>query len=126
MASKHYEKQKKHSRARLSIDLVHSKSLAGGQFTLFDFVDACFSFSSLKKEAAIKVLESLKQEPKTFKQLQGETSLHKSTLYLLLSALEKSGLVEGSPGRGKPYRLSPRFSEHVQAYASWWSNWLEH
>ena len=126
MASKHYEKQKKHSRARLSIDLGHSKGLAGGQFTLFDFVDACFSFSPLKKEATIKVLGALKQSPKTFKQLRGETGLQKSTLYLLLTALEKSGLIEGAGGRGKPYRLCHRFSEHVQAYASWWGNWLEH
>ncbi|MFH0836375.1 MAG: hypothetical protein V1834_04405 [Candidatus Micrarchaeota archaeon] len=100
------------------------KSLETGRFTLYSFLNACFSFSPKTKELAILILEELRKKPTSFTHLLDATSGKKSSLFLVLAALKQSGLVE-QRGRGQPFVLSGSFSKALAAYAGWWEQWKE-
>jgi DNA-binding transcriptional ArsR family regulator len=117
-----YSKQKKQAFAYFRVNERDVPALEGRRFTLYDFINNCFAFSPEKKEIAIRVLQALKEEPRSFSRLQSDLGLKKSTLYLLLVALEKSGLVSQG-GRGEPVRLSGGFGKVLSAYAEWWHYW---
>lgn len=120
----HYFFQKKNSRIRFEVNKDDSKKISQMYFTIFEFISASFSFSHIKKQLTIKILELLKERELTFSELVLKTNAKKSTLYLLLIALENAGLI-CSKGKGKPYSLSLDFSNTLEAYASWWRNWVE-
>lgn len=119
-----HERQKKTSRARLTLDKTAFAKIGGGQFTLFDLVDSSFSFSHEKKQDAMRVLEALRSRPQPFKRLQEGLGLAKSSLFYLLLALESAGFVEKEEGKNKDYRLSPGFSQNLSVLAEWWRGWL--
>ncbi len=118
----HYLRQKGQAFAYFRVSGVDSLKVSSGQFTLFDFISNCFSFSTARKRIAADVLAELKREPQSFKQLQEKLGLAKSSLYLVLLALERAGLV-AREGKNKPVRLSGGFSETLANYASWWASW---
>lgn len=120
-----HKRQKETSRARLTLDRDGPLKLAQGQFTLFDFVDRAFPFSHAKKQNTLRVLEALKQGPKTFKELETQLELQKSALYYLLIALVNAGLISKRGGKSEPYSLSPLFSKDLTALAEWWLGWLK-
>jgi DNA-binding transcriptional ArsR family regulator len=119
-----YSKQKKAAFAYFKVNTSDARPLAEKHFTLYDFINNSFSFSATKKDMAIRVLQALKEKPRPFAVLQADLGLKKSTLYLLLVALSKSGLVEFD-GRGEVIRLSNGFSSVLNAYAEWWRFWSE-
>ncbi|MFH1056895.1 MAG: MarR family transcriptional regulator [Candidatus Micrarchaeota archaeon] len=120
----HYLKQKGQSFAYFRVSKEDSARINSGQFTLFDFISNCFSFSTAKKRVAAQVLAELKQKPASFKQIQESMGLKKSTLFMVVLALERAGLVERE-GKNKPMRLSQGFSSVLGSYASWWGRWNE-
>ncbi|HLD62751.1 MAG TPA: helix-turn-helix domain-containing protein [Candidatus Norongarragalinales archaeon] len=120
----HYLKQKSQAFAYFRVRQEDAQRISSGQFTVFDFISNCFSFSTAKKQVAADVLASLKREPQTFKQLQEALGVGKSTLFLVVLALERAGLVE-KQGKNRPLRLSREFSQALNAYALWWSGWSE-
>lgn len=118
----HYLKQKSQAFAYFRVSGEDAKKVSAGQFTLFDFISNCFSFSTPRKKIAADVLAELKKEPQSFKQLQEKLKLSKSSLYMVVIALERAGLVL-KEGKNKPLRLSGSFSKTLENYASWWSSW---
>lgn len=118
----HYLKQKSQSYAYFKISGDDAGKAASSLFTVYDFISNAFPFSQTKKEAAVLVLNALREQPKTFSELLEQTRVKKSTLYLLCLSLEKSGLIERT-GRNAPFSLSQRFSEALRAYAAWWEKW---
>lgn len=118
----HYLRQKSQAFAYFRVRQEDAQLVSSGQFTVFDFISNCFSFSTAKKQVAADVLASLKAEPQTFKQLQEALGVGKSTLFLVVLALERAGLVE-KQGKARPLRLSQAFSRALEAYAGWWSGW---
>jgi len=120
----HYLRQKANAFTYFRVRGDDAASISSGQFTLFDFISNCFSFSTAKKQVAADVLAALKREPQTFKQLQEKLGVKKSTLFLVLLALERAGLVE-KRGKNKPLALSPAFSQTLGSYASWWADWCK-
>lgn len=118
----HYLKQKGNAFTRFRVSKEDENKIRAGQFTLFDFISNCFSFSAGGKEAAAGVLSALKREPQTFKQLQETLGVKKGTLFLVVLALERAGLVE-KQGKNKPLALSKGFSQVLNSYSSWWSGW---
>lgn len=124
---RHYERQKSQSYAYFRVRALPEERAAMGsaQFTIYDFVSNAFSFSTPKKELAISVFEELAKGQKPFKELLEATGAGKSSLYLVLVALERSGLVErAGEGKGASYRLSGRFSDSLREYAGWWERWV--
>ena len=119
-----YAKQKKQAFAYFRVNKKDVGALKEKRFTIYDFINNSFSFSAIRKGMSIRVLQTLKEKPRSFAALQNELGLNKSTLYLLLVALEKSGLVEFA-GRGNEIRLSNAFSQSLNAYADWWVFWAE-
>ena len=115
-------RQKSQAFAYLRINGSDGQKLSSGQFTLFDFISNCFSFSTSKKQIAVTVLDELKRGPQSFKQLQEKLGLKKSSLFLVVLALERAGLVE-KQGKNRPMRLSGVFSRNVNSYANWWESW---
>jgi predicted transcriptional regulator len=96
--------------------------LGKSQFTIYNFITNSFAFSPSRKGLMLKLLEALKQEPKSFAALVGELSAPKGTLYLLCLSLERSGLVKkGADGR---YSLDGAFSQALREYANWWEGWV--
>ena len=124
MAETKYQRQKNVFCARVRVQTSDLRKINKNAFTLFDFLDACFSFSPSSKKQAAVVLQELKKGPVTFVQLLSRTNASKSSLFLLLEALKKSGLVEVRGGGGA-FSLSGGFSEAVSSYALWWSGWKE-
>lgn len=118
----HYLKQKNQAFAYFRVNGEDSEKITSGQFTIFDFITNCFAFSTAKKKIAADVLAELKKEPQTFKRLQESLSLKKSTLFMVLLALERAGLVS-KDGKNKPIRLSKGFSGALDKYSAWWSQW---
>jgi len=118
----HYLRQKGQAFAYFRVAKEDHARIQAGQFTLFDFISNCFSFSTEKKKIAAGVLAELRQNPQTFTQLREKMGLGKSTLFLVLLALERAGLVERE-GKNKPLRLSQDFSSILLSYASWWGQW---
>jgi hypothetical protein len=96
----HYERQKKESAARLRVRASDAARIESGRYTIYDFADNAFSFSPARKELAIKILIALRERPRAFAELENELAAPKSTLYLLLRALEESGLVTQCASRG--------------------------
>jgi DNA-binding transcriptional ArsR family regulator len=120
--SKHYARQKSESAARLRVRAADAEKIAGGRYTLYDFVENAFSFSPAKRELAIQILGALRERPRSFAELESEFKIPKSTLFLLLRALEESGLAKQG-GRGEPAELSAEFAEVLRANADWWFKW---
>lgn len=122
----HYERQKSQSYAHFRVRALpeEREAMRRAQFTIYDFVTNAFAFSRPRKELAIRVFEELQTGgPLTFAGLHARTDAGKSALYLVLVALERSGLLERAGGRGAPYRLSGRFGEALREYAAWWERW---
>ncbi len=114
----------KQSFAHLRVDLADGARIQTGQFTRFDLVDRCFSFSTKRKQLAVQVLALLADKPATFTALLAETGVQKSSLHLTLTALEQSGLIQ-QERRGQVFELSEAFGAGLQAYAGFWVNWKE-
>ncbi len=112
----------KQSFAHLRVDLADGPRIQTGQFTLFDLVDRCFSFSSKRKLLAVQVLTLLTEQPRTFTSILAETGAGKSALHLTLTALEQSGLIR-QESRARPFELSDAFCDSLQTYAGFWKNW---
>lgn len=108
--------------ARVRVRVGDQAALQTGQFTVFDLVDACFSFSTRRKHVAAHVLELVWEQPRTFSELLVQTRAPKSALYLAVTALEQSGFLEQEK-RGAPYALSSAFSGVLEGYASFWRSW---
>ncbi len=119
-----YGKQKANCFAYFKVDIGDCEKISKGNFNVYDFVNNSFSFSFSKKQLAIAVLDSLKAGPKTFKQLQVGLKASKSSLYLVTTALKKSGLIE-SLGKNRPFQLSTGFSQSLTSYSNWWLNWVK-
>lgn len=120
----HYLKQKSQTFAHFRVAKDDLAPLSSSQFTIFDFISHCFSFSNPRKQVAADVLNELKKGPASFKELQERLSAKKSSLFLVLLALERAGLVERK-GKSKPFELSGGFSGILRAYAGWWESWRE-
>ncbi len=82
----HYLRQKSQAFAYFRVRQEDAQLVSSGQFTVFDFISNCFSFSTAKKQVAADVLASLKAEPQTFKQLQEALGVGKSTWFWRWSA----------------------------------------
>ncbi len=121
--TEHYGRQKKESAARLRVRVGDADRIAASRYTIYDFADNAFSFSPARKELAIKILTALRERPRPFAELESEFSAPKSTLFLLVTALEESGLVVFGGGRGEPISLSAEFSASLRANADWWRKW---
>ncbi|MFH0973206.1 MAG: helix-turn-helix domain-containing protein [Candidatus Micrarchaeota archaeon] len=121
----HYGRQKKESAARLRVRVGDVSRIAASRYTIYDFADNAFSFSPARKELAIKILTSLRERPRSFAELEQEFGAPKSTLFLLVTALDESGLVTqgGGRSRGEPISLSAEFSASLRANADWWQKW---
>ncbi|MFH1750637.1 MAG: hypothetical protein ABH863_03080 [Candidatus Micrarchaeota archaeon] len=119
----HYNKQKSQAFSYFRINSQDASKIQSSQFTIYDFITNSFAFSQTKKELTIQVLEELKTNELTFIQLQKKLGAKKSTLYMLILALQKSGLVNPS-GKNAPLRLSGSFSEMLALYSEWWGKWL--
>ncbi len=120
----HYNRQKSQAYAHFRIRGDDLGKMDSAQFTIYDFITNSFAFSQTKKELAVQVLEALKQQPRTFSELQRAIGAKKSTLYLLVLALQRSGLVTAAE-KSKPLSLSPEFSNVLKSYAQWWERWLQ-
>ena len=121
----HYAKQKAQTYAYFRVRALPEEREAMGkaQFTIYDFVTNAFAFSRHRKELTIKVFEALQQKPHSFAELLEKTGAGKSSLFLGLTALERSGLVEKGGERGSAYKLSAGFSHALRQYADWWEKW---
>ena len=119
----HYHKQKSQAYAYFRIRQEDAQKMQQAQFTIYDFITNSFAFSQTKKELTVQVLEALKEGPLTFSQLHRKLQAKKSTLYLLVLALQRSGLVKAAQ-KNEPLQLSREFSEVLHKYAQWWENWL--
>ncbi len=119
----HYNKQKSQAFSYFRIDSSDLGKMKAQQFTIYNFITNSFSFSQTKKELTIRVLEELKNGELTFIQLQRKLEAKKSTLYMLILALQKSGLVAQAEKNG-PLKLSPSFSDTLRLYSEWWEKWL--
>jgi len=96
--------------------------MGNSQFTIYNFITNSFAFSPSRKELTLRLLESLKEEPKAFSALATGLSAPKGSLYLLCLSLERSGFVRKQPdGR---YCLDTSFSAALREYASWWEGWV--
>ncbi len=120
----HYQTQREQSYAHFRVRPENTHKINALQYTVYDFVNDTFTYSQTRKELAAAVLQRLKASPATFTQLVTETEAGKSTLYLLLLSLEKSGLVEKG-GKKRPYQLSTSFSGALEQNASWWRSFAE-
>ena len=120
--TEHYARQKSESAARLRVRAADAAEIASAKYTIYDFADNAFSFSPARKELASKLLSALRERPRAFAELESEFAVPKSTLFLLLTALEESGLVMQA-GRGEPLALSAAFSSSLRANADWWQKW---
>ncbi len=114
--------RQKQSFAHLRVDLLDGLRIQTGQFTLFDLVDRCFSFSVKRKQLAVQVLTLVAENPRTFTALLAETGAGKSALHLTLTALEQSGLIR-QERRGQVFELSGDFAAALDAYAGFWKTW---
>ncbi|MBU1198040.1 hypothetical protein KJ765_06050 [Candidatus Micrarchaeota archaeon] len=121
----HYNKQKSQAYSYFRIRSEDAEKMQNAQFTIFDFITNSFAFSQTKKELTVHVLESLKKQPMTFIELQRSLNAKKSTLYMLVLALQRSGLVSRAE-KNEPLKLSNEFADTVRKYAQWWDGWLEH
>ncbi len=119
----HYARQKATCYAYFRVNIDEQKKTKAAQYTIYDFVNDSFHFSPTKKELTIRVLEALKEKPMDFTELAARLSAKKSTLYLLLTALHRSGLIDRETKR-QPYRLSISFSSMLREYSYWWENWV--
>ncbi|MBI4360201.1 hypothetical protein HY572_00330 [Candidatus Micrarchaeota archaeon] len=108
--------------ARVRVRLGDVDSIQKGHFTVFDLLDASFSFSAQRKQLAAQVLGLVRERPRTFSELLVETGSQKSALYLAVTALLQSGFLEQKK-RGRPYALSPAFSGVLEGYAAFWRAW---
>lgn len=120
--TEHYARQKSESAARLRVRAADAAEIASAKYTIYDFADNAFSFSPARKELAIKILSALRERPRSFAELETEFAVPKSTLFLLLAALEESGLVKQA-GRGEPITLDAGFADALRANADWWQKW---
>jgi len=121
--AEHYARQKATCYAYFRVNIDEQKKTKAAQYTIYDFVNDSFHFSPTKKELTIRVLEALKDKPMDFSELAQHLSAKKSTLYLLLTALHRSGLIDRETKR-QPYRLSISFSSMLREYSYWWENWV--
>ena len=119
----HYARQKATCYAYFRVNIDEQKKTKAAQYTIYDFVNDSFHFSPTKKELTIRVLEALKEKPMDFTELAQHLDAKKSTLYLLLTALHRSGLIDRETKR-QPYRLSISFSSMLREYSYWWENWV--
>ena len=119
----HYARQKATCYAYFRVNIDEQKKTKAAQYTIYDFVNDSFHFSPTKKELTIRVLEALKEKPMDFTELASHLSAKKSTLYLLLTALHRSGLIDRQTKR-QPYALSIAFSSMLREYSYWWENWV--
>ncbi len=121
----HYNRQNSQAFSYFRIRSEDVAKMEQAQFTIYDFITNSFSFSTTKKDLTVRVLEALKEGPLPFAQLHRKLGAKKSTLYLLILALQRSGLVAPS-GKNEPLTLSPQFAQTLQKYAEWWERWLKH
>ncbi|NUN11063.1 hypothetical protein HUU53_00255 [Candidatus Micrarchaeota archaeon] len=119
-----YQDQKKKAYAYFRVNKNDAATIKTKAFTLYDFINNSFYFSRTKKDLTMQVLMELRRQPQSFKQLQQTLQLKKSTLYLLITSLEKSGLIEYE-GKKSLLRTSKAFSEALLEYANWWKNWVD-
>lgn len=119
----HYERQKATCYTYFRVNVDEQKKMRSAQYTIYDFVNDSFAFSQTKKELTIRVLEALKEKQMDFTELAEKLQAKRSTLYLLLTALHRSGLIDRQSKR-EPYRLSPAFSSMLREYSYWWENWV--
>jgi predicted transcriptional regulator len=119
----HYARQKAACYTYFRVNTDEQKKLRTAQYTIYDFVSDSFHFSPTKKELTIRVLEALKEKPMDFSELATHLGAKKSTLYLLVTALHRSGLVD-RPTKREPYKLSAGFSSMLREYSYWWENWV--
>ncbi|MEK6843126.1 MAG: hypothetical protein AABY04_01440, partial [Candidatus Micrarchaeota archaeon] len=119
----HYNKQKSQAFSYFRIDGSDLEKMKTNQFTIFNFIHNSFSFSQTKKELTIQVLEELKKGEINFIDLQKRLNAKKSTLYMLVLALQKSGLIAEAK-KNEPLRLSNSFSDMLLLYSDWWGKWL--
>ncbi|MFH1779826.1 MAG: hypothetical protein ABH803_01625 [Candidatus Micrarchaeota archaeon] len=124
MIETNYKDQKKKSFAYFKVNKEDFLKINSNQYTLYDFITNCFSFSRTKKDITMQLLLELRGGPKSFKEMQIKLNLKKSTLFLLVTALTKSGLIEYE-GKKSLISLSPIFSEVLKKYAEWWVSWVE-
>ena len=118
-----YGKQKQQTFARFRLSQEDANKIATGQFTIYDFINNAFSFSQTNKDLAAKVLEILNARPTTFMNLCRATNAKKSTLYLLMLALERSGFVEKR--KTGEFCLSDGFARALDGYSNWWRAWVK-
>ncbi len=119
----HYQTQKKQAYAYFRVNGSDDKKVALGQFTLFDFITNLFSYSPVKRDMAVKILEILKEEDLTFTELVEKMNAKKSSLYLLCLSLQRSGLIEKEEGKKTKFKLSSSFSNTLFSYSNWWQKW---
>lgn len=119
----HYNKQKSQAFSYFRIDRSDLEKMGSMQFTIYNFINNSFSFSQTKKELTIKVLEELKKGECTFIELQRRLQAKKSTLYMLVLSLQKSGLVVQTQ-KNEPLKLSSSFSDTLRQYSGWWEKWV--
>lgn len=120
----HYNKQKSQAYSYFRIDSTDLEKMKSSQFTVYNFIGNSFSFSPTKKELTIKVLEELKNGEMTFSSLQKKLDAKKSTLYMLIVALQKSGLITEAEKNGS-LKLSNSFADTLRQYSQWWEGWLK-
>jgi DNA-binding HxlR family transcriptional regulator len=120
----HYNKQKSQAFSYFRIDNSDLDKMQNKEFTIYNFITNSFAFSQTKKELTIKVLEELKKGDMTFISLQRKLDAKKSTLYMLIIALQKSGLITEAQKNG-PLKLSDSFSQTIRLYSDWWDRWLK-
>ncbi len=116
--------RRKQGFAHLRVDLSDAARIQTGQFTLFDLIDRCFSFSQKRKQLAVQVLTLVFEQPRTFTALLAETQAPKSALHLTLTALEQSGLLS-QERRGGVFGLSDGFTLSLLRYAAFWKTWKQ-
>ncbi|MBI5225060.1 hypothetical protein HY989_04285 [Candidatus Micrarchaeota archaeon] len=120
----HYNKQKSQAFSYFRIDGSDLEKMKSNQFTIYNFIHNSFSFSQTKKELTIQVLEELKKGEINFIDLQKKLNAKKSTLYMLVLALQKSGLILETR-KNEPLKLSNSFSDMLALYSDWWGKWLK-
>lgn len=117
-----YERQKAQSFTYFKINASDQENISGKKYSIYDFINNSFSFSRKRKEAAVSVLEELKQGEASFTELRLKLKAPKSSLFLLLLSLERSGLIEK---KEEKYSLSEKFAQALNSYAEWWSSWVK-
>ncbi|HII38597.1 TPA: hypothetical protein HA318_01165 [Candidatus Micrarchaeota archaeon] len=120
----HYIQQKNQCFVYFRLNKGDFVKIESAQFTLYDFINNSFAFSSTKKQLTVAVLDALKGQPLSFNELVVKLNAKKSTLYLLCLALQNSGLISLEGGKGGKYVLSGDFGKVLKKHSDWWQAWM--